>query len=281
MLHFNSHKSNLYYWILFISKEQRSKCIKMNRQINRHLKLKKLLLNTLVIVAFVATSIGTSPVAAATTGSKTFFLKASNGRSATFGAGRITTPKKEKLRKSPKKGGKVGSRTFVLGASDGTMTDAKNVDAAPTSGNRGYVSVHYLDRLGNQIAPYKTLQGKIGQSYISSAQDIPGYTLSNHPENATGIFSANQQSVNYIYNYTDNKASLGTKKAGAGVRVASSNTTNHNSRNSKSSMQSSVNYGSLPHTGINKPVQVAILGTGFLSIFGGLMGMHSGRKGTS
>ena len=118
----------------------------MNRQINRHLKLKKSLLSTLVIVAFVATSIGTSPVAAVTTGSKTFFLKASNGKSATSGAGKITTPKKEKLRKSLKKGGKVGSRTFVLGAFDGTMTDAKNTDVASTSGDRGYVSIHYLDR---------------------------------------------------------------------------------------------------------------------------------------
>ncbi len=215
----------------------------MNRQTNRHLKFKKLLLNSLAIVAFGATSIGTNPVAAATTGSKTFSLRASDGKSATSGAGSIAAPKKEKLRKTPKKGEKIGSRTFVLGASDGTMADATTI-----SGDRGYVIVHYLDRLGNQIAPYKTLQGKIGQSYVCSAQNIPGYTLSNHPENATGIFSANQQSVNYIYNYTDNKASLGTKKAGAGVRIASSNTTNHNSRNSKSSMQSSVNYSSLPPT---------------------------------
>lgn len=253
----------------------------MNRQINGHLKLKKLLLNTLAVVVFVTTSIGTNPVVAATTGSKIFFLKASNKKSATSGAGRIATPKKEKLRKSPKKGEKVGSRTFVLGASDGTMTDTKNADVAPTSDDRGYVSIHYLDRSGNQIAPYKTLQGKIGQSYVSSAQNIPGYTLSNHPENATGIFSANQQTVNYIYNYTDNKADIATKKAGAGVRIANSNTINHDSQNSKSSMQSSVDYGSLPHTGINKPVQVAILGSGFLSIFGGLIGMHSSRKGTN
>ena len=74
-------------------------------------------------------------------------------------------------------------------------------------------------------------------------------------------------------NYTDNKAILGTKKAGAGVRIANSNTTNHHSQNSKSNMQSSVNYGSLPHTGINKPLQVAILESGFLSIFGGLIGI--------
>lgn len=162
----------------------------MNRQISEHLKLKKLLLTTLPIVVFVATSIGTNPVVAATTGSKTFFLKASNGKSAR---------KKEKLRKSPKKGEKVGSQTFVLGASDGTMPDAKNANAKTISGDKGYVIVHYLDRLGNPIAPYKTLQGEIGQSYVCSAQNIPGYTLSNHPENATGVFSANQQSVNYIY----------------------------------------------------------------------------------
>ena len=161
------------------------------------------------------------------------------------------------------------------------MTDTENAGTVPTPGDKGYVTVHYLDRSGNQIAPYKTLQGKIGQSYVSYAQNIPGYTLSNHPENATGIFSANQQSVNYIYNYTDNKANLDTKKAGAGVRIANSNTINHDSQNSKSSMQSSVDYGSLPHTGINKPVQVAILGSGFLSIFGGLIGMHSSRKGTN
>ena len=35
-----------------------------------------------------------------------------------------------------------------------------------------------------------------------------------------------------------------------------------------------MNYGPLPHKGINKPLQIAILGlgSGFLSIFGGLIG---------
>ena len=254
----------------------------MNRQINGHLKFKKLLLNTLAMMAFGTTLIGTNPVFATTIGSKTSFPKVSDRKLATSGAGKSAVPKKEKLRRRTlKKGEKVGSQTFILGASDGTMTDTENAGTVPTPSDKGYVTVHYLDRSGNQIAPYKTLQGKIGQSYVSYAQNIPGYTLSNHPENATGIFSANQQSVNYIYNYTDNKANLDTKKAGAGVRIANSNTINHDSQNSKSSMQSSVDYGSLPHTGINKPVQVAILGSGFLSIFGGLIGMHSSRKGTN
>ena len=127
----------------------------MNRQTNRHLKFKELLLNSLAIVAFGATSIGTNPVAAATTGSKTFSLRASDGKSATSAAGSIAAPKKEKLRKTPKKGEKIGSHTFVLGASDGTMADTEDADAAPTPSDKGYVTVQYLDRTGKTLAPDK------------------------------------------------------------------------------------------------------------------------------
>ena len=220
----------------------------MNRQISGHLKLKKLLLTTLPIVIFVATSIGTNPVVAATTGSKTFSLKATNGKSASSGAGIIATFKKDRLRKTPKKGKKFRARTFVLGVSDGTMADTEGINASPVPSNNSYVTVHYHGQTGKILAPDKILQGKIGDTYFTSIQNIAGYSLSEVPANTTGTFSSSQQSVTYVYGLTDVKADV-------------------TSRN-------------LPQTGVKQGVQLSFQGLGFLSIFGGLIGTWCSRKGT-
>ena len=277
----------------------------MNRQTNRHLKFKKLLLNSLAIVAFGATSIGTNPVAAATTCSRTFSLRASDGKSATSGAGSIAAPKKEKLRKTPKKGEKIGSRTFVLGASDGTMADTEDADAAPTPSDKGYVTVHYLDRTGKTLAPDKILQGKIGDNYSTSAQKITGYSLFEAPANATGTFSSNHQSITYVYELTDavidgDAVGIGIAESSAGVEADNAASTANKKSNSAASSKvtplvahksqaknvtlntashANVTSRSLPQTGVNKGSQLTLLGLGFLSIFGGLIGAWFSRKG--
>ena len=61
------------------------------------------------------------------------------------------------------------------------------------------VTVFYQDENGNQIAPEMILQGNMGDGYTTGAVEIPGYTLKVKPENATGFFSTEPQSVTYIY----------------------------------------------------------------------------------
>ena len=61
------------------------------------------------------------------------------------------------------------------------------------------VEVHYQDENENEIAPSKILTGVVGEGYITKALDITGYTLKLRPVNATGFFSAQPQTVTYVY----------------------------------------------------------------------------------
>ncbi|WP_353486115.1 MucBP domain-containing protein, partial [Apilactobacillus xinyiensis] len=65
--------------------------------------------------------------------------------------------------------------------------------------DNGIVHVNYLDANGNKLSDPTTLTGKIGDSYTTSAKDIPGYTLSKEPTNKTGKYSADDINVNYEY----------------------------------------------------------------------------------
>lgn len=61
------------------------------------------------------------------------------------------------------------------------------------------VVVTYLNEDGQEIAPSEILNGKISQPYQTEAKEIPGYTLTAAPPNATGTFSSEGQTV--VYNY--------------------------------------------------------------------------------
>ena len=73
--------------------------------------------------------------------------------------------------------------------SNSTITPIKAAD----------VTVYYQDENGNQIAPETVLQGNVGDGYTTGTVEIPDYTLKVRPENATGFFSTEPQSVTYIY----------------------------------------------------------------------------------
>ncbi|MBC1826769.1 LPXTG cell wall anchor domain-containing protein [Listeria seeligeri] len=68
---------------------------------------------------------------------------------------------------------------------------------APVKGED--VTVHYLSDKGDIIATEDVLTGDIGEEYTSSPKTIPGYTLKTTPTNATGEFTAEPQSVTYVY----------------------------------------------------------------------------------
>ena len=61
------------------------------------------------------------------------------------------------------------------------------------------VTVHYQDEYGNTIAPDRVVQGRIGDGYTTGAETVSGYALKTRPDNATGFFNNNPQSVTYVY----------------------------------------------------------------------------------
>ncbi|EAD6942904.1 internalin [Listeria monocytogenes] len=61
------------------------------------------------------------------------------------------------------------------------------------------VTVHYLDDKGEKLADDDVLSGNLDDPYTSSAKDIPDYTLTTTPDNATGTFTTTSQSVTYVY----------------------------------------------------------------------------------
>ncbi len=69
-------------------------------------------------------------------------------------------------------------------------------DAAP-------VTVKYEDTEGNQLAEPTILNGKVGLPYESEAKELSGWTVSQTPANAKGIFSDTAQEVVYVYERSD------------------------------------------------------------------------------
>ncbi|MGM0218005.1 MucBP domain-containing protein [Enterococcus sp. AZ126] len=61
------------------------------------------------------------------------------------------------------------------------------------------VHVDYTDTAGRELVPSDTLTGKVGLPYETAAKDIPGWTLTETPTNANGIFSDEAQTVSYVY----------------------------------------------------------------------------------
>ena len=75
----------------------------------------------------------------------------------------------------------------------------KNSDNPGNKVPAANVTVHYRDENGNNIAPDVILTGYVGDSYVSEAKVIPGYTLKIRPNNATGVFSSYPQDITYVY----------------------------------------------------------------------------------
>lgn len=63
----------------------------------------------------------------------------------------------------------------------------------------GEVIISYQDTEGITLADSEVLSGPIGDAYSSTAKDIQGYSLTEVPENATGVFTALPISVTYVY----------------------------------------------------------------------------------
>ncbi|MCD2207817.1 MucBP domain-containing protein, partial [Listeria booriae] len=61
------------------------------------------------------------------------------------------------------------------------------------------VMVEHVDAQGKAVAEEDILQGNAGETYHAKAKVIPGYHVSEHPANATGIFGPSAQMVRFVY----------------------------------------------------------------------------------
>ncbi|WP_368654315.1 MucBP domain-containing protein [Ornithinibacillus sp. 4-3] len=81
-------------------------------------------------------------------------------------------------------------------------TKEKSVVAAP-------ITVEYVDEGGNQLTKVETLTGKIGEVYQTEAKEIEGYELVEMPDNASGEFTEEAQTVTYVYALEEEESILG------------------------------------------------------------------------
>ena len=94
---------------------------------------------------------------------------------------------------------------FSATVTEVTYVYTKNAPVNPggTAGRQpipgGSVTVHYQDETGKQLAPDQILTGNVGEGYLTQEVALADYKLIQRPANATGFYTANPQSVTYIY----------------------------------------------------------------------------------
>ncbi|KJY54080.1 hypothetical protein JF76_17830 [Lactobacillus kullabergensis] len=81
------------------------------------------------------------------------------------------------------------------------------------------ITVSYLDTSKRSLTPDISLKGKIGDDYKVTAKTIPGYTVKEVPDNATGVFTDQQQNVKFIYSADPESNSTNTPIKAANVTV--------------------------------------------------------------
>ena len=86
-----------------------------------------------------------------------------------------------------------------------------NGGVTPPPVSQGTVKVQYVDEEGNEIATSKTMTGKVGDSYTTSAVSVSGYTLKTTPNNASGTYKSGTTTVTYVYS-KNSDVSKGTVK---------------------------------------------------------------------
>ncbi|WP_181249449.1 MucBP domain-containing protein [Listeria seeligeri] len=147
-----------------------------------------------------------------------------------------------------------GVVTYACASENGNITGTVTTPyEQPEQVKAEDVTVHYVSEKGKTIAADDVLSGNVGEEYISSPKIINGYTLKTTPENATGEFTAEAQSVTYVYtkdvevaqpvtvNYLDT----------TGATIAASETLNGNVGESYNSVEKDIDGYTLTTTPAN------------------------------
>lgn len=115
----------------------------------------------------------------------------------------------------------------------------------------GSVVIIYEDEQGNKLAPSNTLNGKLGDRYVSKAKIIDGWLIKKVPANATGLFTRDEQQVTYIY----------TQKRIIDRQTHKPNSSkNYISHNSDKSVTTKTTKSSLPKTGDGDSIIFVLIG---------------------
>src|SRR5690625_1403507 len=72
------------------------------------------------------------------------------------------------------------------------------------------VTIEHVDENGNELAPSENLTGNIGDPYETEPKNIDGYELIETPNNATGEFTEDDQTVTYVYKPVEETPEEGT-----------------------------------------------------------------------
>ncbi|WP_239257098.1 MucBP domain-containing protein [Listeria ilorinensis] len=88
--------------------------------------------------------------------------------------------------------------SYVVTYSYGGVSASAKITVMENTAN-STVTTSYLDEAGNPLADQIIQTGKIGEPYHTKALILPGYELIETPKNADGVFSAQNQSVTYVY----------------------------------------------------------------------------------
>ncbi|ANZ66268.1 MucBP domain-containing protein [Secundilactobacillus paracollinoides] len=93
---------------------------------------------------------------------------------------------------------------------DGTLTETPQtitllysaIGQETTPQKSGPLTINYVDENGNPLAPSVTKTASVGNGYLVTHQDIPGYTyvsLATGSATPTGTFTADNQVITYVY----------------------------------------------------------------------------------
>lgn len=88
----------------------------------------------------------------------------------------------------------------------------------------GTVTAKYLDDQGNELAESESFTGNVGTTYTTSPKDIEGWTLTEMPSNATGLFTLEPITVEYRYERTKRRLTLQASPAEGGSPSADEDT---------------------------------------------------------
>ncbi|MEG1174560.1 MucBP domain-containing protein [Carnobacterium sp.] len=93
----------------------------------------------------------------------------------------------------------VGFTFYAISA--GTYYQSFAIENDPIAG--APVNVHYVDEENNELAPVEELNGNVNESYQAQEKDIPDWVLKEVPDNVSGLFTTDLQTVTYVYEKKD------------------------------------------------------------------------------
>ncbi|MBE9894913.1 BspA family leucine-rich repeat surface protein [Enterococcus casseliflavus] len=146
------------------------------------------------------------------------FFRMTNLRELVIGPDTVFLLGQTSLPSIPARNGYTGYWIRILD-SDGNVPDEKNRftsneltgnNESPLPGTYVWerlesqpVTVRYIDLEGNELTDSLLIEGELGVPYETRAKEIPGWSVVETPDNASGAFTEDPQEVVYVYDRSD------------------------------------------------------------------------------